>query len=140
MRLEKGYRVWGSDLTSETTPYEAGLGFAVRLEKPGGFEGVDALRAMKANGIPRRLRALVLGDPSSAVLGSEPVRVGTDVVGRVTSGGVAYSSGASVAYAYLPVEHAAVGTEVQIDLFGTWLPARVTAEPLFDPSGERVHS
>jgi len=140
MRLEKSYRVWGTDLTPETTPYEAGLGFAVKLGKTGGFEGADALRAAKERGLSRRLRALVLDDPRDAVLGSEPVRVGTEIVGRVTSGGVAYSSGASVAYAYLPIEHAEIGTEVEIDLFGTWLRARVAVEPLFDPGNERVHS
>jgi 4-methylaminobutanoate oxidase (formaldehyde-forming) len=58
----------------------------------------------------------------------------------VTSGGVAYSCGQSIAFAYLPVEHAAVGTDVEIDLFGSWLPARVAAEPLFDPGNERVHA
>ena len=76
LRLEKGYRVWSTDITPETDPYEAGLGFCVKLDKPGGFEGRDALVATKAAGATRRLRCLVLADPRVVALGSEPVRVG----------------------------------------------------------------
>ena len=137
MRLEKGYRVWGTDLTGETSPYEAGLGFCVKLDKPGGFEGRDALLAARAAGMSRRLRAVVLDDPTRVVLGAEPVRVGGEVVGRVTSGGYGYTLRSSIAYAYLPVEHGP-GTEVEIDLFGEWVRGAVDKDPLFDPSGERV--
>lgn len=137
MRVEKGYRVWGSDLTTETTPYESGLGFCVRLDKPGGFEGRDALLVAKQFGSTRGLRAIVLDDPTRVVLGSEPVRVAADVVARVTSGGFGYSLGMSVAYAYLPSE-VEVGTCVDLDLFGDWVPGTVTAEPLFDPCGDRL--
>jgi 4-methylaminobutanoate oxidase (formaldehyde-forming) len=138
MRLEKGYRVWGSDITPETTPYEAGLGFAVRLDKPGGFLGRDALAAAKERGPSRRLRCLTLADPRSVVLGNEPVRVGGDVVGRVTSGGYGWSVGQSIAYAYLPVAHAAEGTDVEVEIFGRWVGGLVTKEPLLDPAGLRV--
>ncbi len=69
LRLEKGYRVWSTDLTPETNPYEAGLGFCVKLAKPGGFLGADALRAVKAAGVSRRLCCLALDDPRSVVLG-----------------------------------------------------------------------
>jgi 4-methylaminobutanoate oxidase (formaldehyde-forming) len=131
--------VWGSDLTAETSPHEAGLGFCVKLEKPGGFEGRDALVAAKAAGLTRRLRAIVLDDPAQVVIGSEPVRSGTEVVGRVTSGGHGYTLDASIAYAYLPVE-LGPGSAVSIDLFGTWIGGTVGKEPLFDPSGDRVHS
>lgn len=139
MRIEKSYRVWGSDLTAETTPYEAGLGFCVKLDKPGGFEGRAALLAGKEAGLSRRLRAVVLDDPAQLVMGSEPVRADGAVVGRVTSGGFGYSIGASVAFAYLPLELGA-GSEVAIDLFGTWVPGTVRDEPLFDPAGSRVRS
>jgi 4-methylaminobutanoate oxidase (formaldehyde-forming) len=135
MRLEKGYRVWGSDLTAETTPYEAGLGFCVKLHKE--FLGSEALVAARVAGPTRRLRAIVLSDPTCIVLGAEPVRLGGKVVGRVTSGGFGYSIGASIAFAYLPVE-AEPGTPVDVDLFGDWVGAEVAAEPLFDPSGARV--
>ncbi len=137
MRLEKGYRVWGSDLTGETDPYEAGLAFCVKLDKPGGFAGRDALLEARERGLRRRLRAIVLHDPAQVVIGGEPVRVAAEVVGRVTSGGFAYSVGESVAYAYLPTEYG-IGTEVQVNLFGDWIGGVVTKEPLFDPSNVRV--
>jgi 4-methylaminobutanoate oxidase (formaldehyde-forming) len=137
MRVEKGYRVWASDLTAETSPHEAGLGFCVKIDKPGGFEGRDALVTAKEAGLARRLRAIMLDDPRAVVVGSEPVRIGDSVVGRVTSGGFGYSIGASVAYAYLPID---VGpdTAVSIDLFGEWIGATVVREPLFDREGARV--
>jgi 4-methylaminobutanoate oxidase (formaldehyde-forming) len=137
MRLEKGYRVWASDLTAETTPYEAGLGFCVKLDKPGGFSGRDALAVAKQAGPTRRLRAIVLADAKSTVLGNEPVRIGDEVVGRVTSGGYGYTLEASIAYAYLPID-AGPGTKVSVDLFGEWVDGTVTREPLFDPDGTRV--
>ena len=74
-------------------PYEAGLGFCVKLDKPGGFEGRDALRARKERGLSRRLCCLTLADPRAVALGGEPVRVGDEVVGRVTSGGYGYTVG-----------------------------------------------
>src|SRR5215510_8241774 len=87
MRLEKGYRVWGSDITPETTPDEAGLTFAVRTGKP--FLGRDALLAAReaaAGGATgRRLRCLTLDDPATVCLGTEPVRIDGRPVGRVTS-------------------------------------------------------
>jgi 4-methylaminobutanoate oxidase (formaldehyde-forming) len=137
MRVEKGYRVWASDLTAETSPHEAGLGFCVKIDKPGGFQGRDALVTAKEAGLARRLRAIMLDDPRAVVVGSEPVRIGDSVVGRVTSGGFGYSIGASVAYAYLPID---VGpdTAVSIDLFGEWIGATVVREPLFDREGARV--
>lgn len=118
LRLERGYRVWGSDLTTETTPYEAGLGFCVKPDKPGGFVGSDALREAARAGLTRRLCCLALDDPLSVVLGGEPVSVDGAVVGRVTSGGYGYTVRRSIAYAYLPVSSAAAGTAVSIDLFG----------------------
>ncbi|MFI9551782.1 FAD-dependent oxidoreductase [Nonomuraea endophytica] len=109
MRLEKGYRVWGADLGPETTPYEAGLGFCVKMDKE--FLGRAALDASPQ----RRLRRITLDDPRAVVLGNEPVRVGGQVEGRVTSGGYGYTLGASLAYAYLNAEP---GTAVEVELFG----------------------
>jgi 4-methylaminobutanoate oxidase (formaldehyde-forming) len=135
LRLEKGYRVWGADITPEDTPHEAGLGFAVREDKE--FLGRAALEAA---GVPeRRLRCLVLADPRSIALGSEPVRVEGRPVGRVTSGGYCFTVASSVAYAYLPAEHD-VGTEVAVEIFGTWVEGEVASEPLFDPVGERIRA
>src|SRR4029077_18608588 len=98
LRLEKGYRVWGADITPDDTPYEAGLGFAVKLDK-GDFVGREALLARPEP--ERRLCCLVLDAARAVALGWEPVRVGGESVGRVTSGGVGYTVGRSIAYAYL---------------------------------------
>ena len=103
LRLEKGYRVWGSDITADDTPYEAGLGFAVKLDKE--FLGKEALVA--AGEPERRLCCVTLADPRSIALGSEPVRVDGELVGRVTSGGYGYTVERSIAYAYLPAASAA---------------------------------
>jgi 4-methylaminobutanoate oxidase (formaldehyde-forming) len=135
LRLEKGYRVWGSDLTAETTPYEAGLGFCVKLDKPGGFEGREALLAAKEQGLHRKLAAIVLDDPRRVVLGSEPVSVDGRVSGRVTSGGYGYTAGQSIAYAYLAIDDSRPGTAVEIDLFGTLVPGTVVAEPILAAKG-----
>jgi len=131
LRLEKGYRVWAADITPDETPLEAGLEFCVRAEKT--FIGSDALGAPAR----KRLRCLVLNDPRSVALGNEPVRIGDQLAGRVTSGGYGYTVQRSIAYAYLPVE-VDVGTEVAVDVFGEWVPGKVAAEPLFDPAGARV--
>ena len=137
LRLEKGYRVWGSDVTPSDTPFEAGLGFAVRLDK-GEFIGRHALVA--ATEPERRLVCLVLDDPAAVVLGSEPVRVDGRSVGRVTSGGYGYSVGRSIAYAYLPAADGTAGRRVEIVIFGRFVGAEVVAEPLFDPSGEHIRA
>jgi 4-methylaminobutanoate oxidase (formaldehyde-forming) len=136
MRLEKGYRVWGSDITPEDTPYEAGLGFAVKLDKE--FIGKEALLA--AQEPKRKLACLVLEDPRSVALGSEPVRVAGEITGRVTSGGYGYTVERSIAYAYLPAEAVESGRVVEVEIFGEWVPGEVAAEPLFDPSGERIRT
>ena len=138
LRLEKGYRAWSADITPEETPYEAGLGFAVRLDK-GDFLGRDALVAAREAGPRKRLRCLVLDDPRSVCLGNEPVRVDGRVVGRVTSGGYGFAVGRSIAYAYLPPE-VAIGARGDIDVFGTWTGFEVAREPLFDPAGERIRA
>jgi len=130
MRLEKGYRVWSTDITPETTPYEAGLGFCVKLDKPGGFIGREALLAQKEAGISRRLACLRLDEPLRVALGSEPVRIAGKVVGRVTSAGYGYTVEASLAYAYLPIELAVAGTRADIDLFGEWIGAEVVKQPV----------
>jgi 4-methylaminobutanoate oxidase (formaldehyde-forming) len=137
LRLEKGYRVWGADISSEDTPYEAGLGFAVKLDK-GDFAGREAL--LRAPEPERRLCCLVLDDARSVALGSEPVRVGGEPVGRVTSGGYGYTVERSIAYAYLPAELAEPGQPVEVEIFGEAVAGEVAAEPLFDPQGDRVRS
>ncbi len=126
LRLEMGYRVWSTDITAETNPYEAGLGFCVKLDKPGGFVGDAALRASRTAGLSRRLSLLVLEDPRAVVLGSDPVRLGGEIVGRVTSGGFGYTCEKSLAYAYLPIALAEPGTGVEVNLSGRQVAATVT--------------
>ncbi len=141
LRLEKGYRAWAADISPEDTPYEAGLGFAVALDKPGGFIGRDALAAQRSTGTSRTLVGLRLADPLAVALGSEPVRASDGrILGRVTSGGQGYTVGASIAYAYVPSELAVTGTAVDVELFGDWIPATVSLAPFYDPRAERVRA
>ena len=135
MRLEKGYRAWGSDITSETDPYSSGLGFAVRTDKD--FLGRASLP--EANSVAQRLCCVVLDDPRSVALGNEPVSLPNgDVIGRVSSGGLGYSLGVSIAYAWLPVAAAVPGTAVSVEVFGVSVPAEVRADPLYDPTGSNL--
>jgi len=80
----------------------------------------------------------VLSDPRSVALGSEPVRVDGELVGRVTSGGYGYTVERSIAYAYVPTRHAEPGRAVEVEIFGEWVRGEVAPEPLFDPAGERL--
>lgn len=152
MRLEKGYRVWGMDITPETTPHEAGLGFAVARDKDflgrsaleagtgagaGASAGTGADAGASAGAGARRLFCLVLDDPRQVCLGGEPVRAGGLPTSRVTSGGYGHRVDRSIAYAYLPGD-TAPGDRVEVGVTGTWTGAVVTAEPLYDPSSERV--
>ena len=139
LRLEKGYRAWSSDITPDETPFEAGLGFAVDLDKGVEFIGREALVAAKAAGPRKRLRCLVLDDPRTVCLGNEPVRIDGAIVGRVTSGGYGYAIERSIAYAYLPPD-APIGTRSEIDVFGDWVGFEVMREPLWDPANERIRS
>ncbi|MFI7050436.1 FAD-dependent oxidoreductase [Streptosporangium canum] len=130
MRLEKGYRVWGMDITPETTPVEAGLGFAVAKDKD--FLGRSALEAAA-----RSLACLVLDDPRQVCLAGEPVRLGGAPASRVTSGGYGHRVERSIAYAYLPAG-TAPGDRVEVGVTGTWVGATVVAEPLYDPASDRI--
>ena len=138
LRLEKGYRAWSTDITPETTPEAAGLGFAVRMDKASPFVGRDALLAEQAAGGPaERLRCIALEDPWAVCLGGEPVRIDRETAGRVTTGGYGYRVERSIAYAYLPAD-AVPGVTVEIDIFGELVTGTVVAEPLYDPR-ERAH-
>ncbi|MDQ3030280.1 MAG: FAD-dependent oxidoreductase [Actinomycetota bacterium] len=138
LRVEKGYRSWGTDMWAEHNPYEAGLGFAVRMDS-GDFVGREAL--LRAGTQPtRRLTCLVLDDPSKLVLGKEPVLADGRVVGFVTSAAQGYSVGQSIAYAWLPTSVADGGAMLEIEYFGQRYPARVAADPLFDPQMQRMRA
>ena len=100
LRLEKGYRYWSGEISPDYTPYEAGIGFAVKLDKAD-FIGKDALVKQKAEGIKRKLCAMTISDNRTIMLGKEPIRIGDKIVGWVASGGFGYSVNESIAYAYL---------------------------------------
>jgi 4-methylaminobutanoate oxidase (formaldehyde-forming) len=140
LRLEKGYRYWSADITPDYTPFEAGLGFAIALDKPVDFIGRQALIEAKAKGLTQKLCCLTLADPNTITFGSEPVRHEGNVVGWVTSGGYGYSVGKSIAYGYLPVELARPGTRLTVECFGAEVEAVVEREPLYDARGERVRA
>ena len=129
LRLEKGYRLRGSDIHTEYDPFEAGLGWTVKLDK-GNFLGRDALLARRERGLERRLSCMTLDDPEAVVLGKEPILDGERVLGYVTSSNRGYGVGKHIAYGYLPVRNAAPGIRVEIEYFGERLAATVAAEPL----------
>jgi len=137
LRLEKGYRYWSGEITPDYTPYEAGLGFAVKLNK-GDFIGREALVKQKETGLEQKLCCIAISDDRTIALGKEPIRAGEEIIGWVASGGYGYSVGISMAYAYLPVEHSKPGTALSIEFFGTQVDAEVIKSPLWDPKGERI--
>ena len=138
LRLEKGYRAWGHDMTTQHDPYEAGLGFAVRPEK-GDFVGRAALAGRSADTVARRLCCLTVDDGHTVVLGHEPVYRGGAPVGYVTSAAFGHTVGRPIAYAWLPGD-TAPGTSVEIEYFGRRVPATVAREPLVDPEMARIRA
>ncbi|PNH85927.1 FAD-dependent oxidoreductase [Arthrobacter sp. AFG20] len=136
LRLEKGYRLWGTDMTTEHHPYQSGLGFSVAKDKVG-FVGAEALAALKEQPAEKVLRCLTVDDGTSIVLGKEPVYVGGVASGYVTSAAYGYSIRKPIAYAWLPAA-VSEGDAVEIEYFGRRVPATVSAEPLFDPGMERL--
>ncbi len=137
LRLEKGYRSWGTDIQTDYNPYEAGLGFTVKPDK-GDFIGRDALVSTKASEITRRLSCITLDAPRCVVMGKEPILDGDRVIGYVTSANFGHSIGMPIAYGYLPTSHTKPGTEVDILYFGERLRGTVSSEPLYDPKGEKL--
>lgn len=136
LRLEKGYRSWGTDMITEHNPYEAGVGFAVKKGKQG-YVGQTALEALALEPVTRKLCCLTVDDGRSVVLGKEPVFHEGKAVGYVTSAAFGYSIGKPIAYAYLP-STIVEGGVVELEYFGRRVNATVTAEPLFDPQGSRL--
>ena len=138
LRLEKGYRSWGTDMTTEHNPYEAGLGFAVSAQKTD-FVGQEALQGVSDSTIGRRLACVVIDDGCSVVLGREPVFLDGQPVGYVTSAAFGHTVAAPIAYAWLPAS-ATPGTQVEIQYFDRRIAATVAAEPLVDPEMKRIRA
>jgi glycine cleavage system aminomethyltransferase T len=135
LRLEKGYRALGSDIHAEYNPYEAGLGWAVRMNQ-GDFLGREALQKFDPASLEKKLCCLTMED--GMALGKEPILSGDDCVGFITSTNYGYSVGKHIAYGYLPIDYAEQGTELEIEYLGKRFPARVDADPLFDPAMKRL--
>jgi 4-methylaminobutanoate oxidase (formaldehyde-forming) len=137
LRLEKGYRYWSADVTPDDTPWEAGLGFCVKLDK-GEFIGRGALVEQRARGVERRLVCLALPAGAAVPVGGEPIVDGPRSVGRVTSGGYGYAVGFPIAYGYVPEMRSAPETGLAVEIFGESVPAQVRQEPLYDPRHTKV--
>ncbi|WP_309647592.1 FAD-dependent oxidoreductase [Nocardioides sp.] len=137
LRLEKGYRSFGADMTWDHDPYEAGLGFAVKMAKDD-FVGKAALVDLDPGAAARKLVCLTSTDPLAVVMGKEPVLADGAPVGYVTSAAWGHTVERAIAYAWVPADHAAPGTEVEIGYFDQRLPYVVTEEPLFDPAMTRL--
>jgi 4-methylaminobutanoate oxidase (formaldehyde-forming) len=141
LRLEKGYRYFTADITPMETPYEAGLGFCVHLDK-GNFIGRGALVKQKAEGVKRKLCTLVLTDTDEFVqiYGGEAVYHDGRVLTRVRSGGYGFTVKKNIMYAYLPADLAKQGNRFIVDLIEGRREAEVTASVLFDPKGEKLRA
>ncbi len=137
LRIEKGYRYWSGEISPDYTPFESGIGFAVKLDKAD-FIGKDALVKQKAEGIKRKLCTMTISDNRTIMLGKEPIRVEDKIVGWVASGGFGYSVNESIAFAYLPMEYSKVGTKLEIEYFGEKVNAEVVQSVLWDPKAERI--
>ena len=133
LRIEKGYRSAGADMTTEHTPAAAGLSFAVKSSKQD-FVGKKALDQRECTS---RLRTIKFDDPAAVVLGKEPVTVDGKVVGYVTSAGWSPTIGACLAYAWLPSDLPDL-TAVEVDYLRTSYGALVISDPVVDPEMARI--
>jgi 4-methylaminobutanoate oxidase (formaldehyde-forming) len=139
LRIEKAYRHFGHDITDEDTPWEAGLGFAVKLDKPGGFIGREALLRQRETGLPKRLVQFKLQSPEPLLYHNEPIWRGAAIVGFIRSGMYAHTLGAAVGLGY--VSDAANGVEpdaYEIEVAGVRHAALASLRPLYDPKQERI--
>lgn len=141
LHFEKGYCLWGSELTPDYTPYDAGLGFCVALNK-GDFLGREALAAIAKQGPKWKLCTFTLdADPPVMLRGSEPILHNGKVIGVTTGGGYGYSVAKTIAYGYVPVAEAGRATGYQIEVYNKIFPAgREPQRALYDPERKRILS
>ncbi|HEX4676674.1 MAG TPA: FAD-dependent oxidoreductase [Steroidobacteraceae bacterium] len=141
LRMEKSYRMWGSDMTPDYTPFETGLDRFVRLKK-GAFIGKDALEKQLASGVPNKFVTLeVHGVTDADPLGNEPLfDKGGKIVGRATSGYYGHTLRKSLAIGYAKAEFAAVGTELEIEILGERKKATVVQESPYDPDNKDLRA
>ena len=130
LRLEMGYPLNGSDLTPDYTPLEAGLGFAVKLAK-GEFIGSEILAGQKEHGLKQKLVGFEMVAKGPPPRPHYPIEKDGTVIGEISSGGVSPSLGKGIGMAYLPIENSKLGTEIQIDIRGRKLAAKVVKKPFY---------
>jgi dimethylglycine dehydrogenase len=140
MRLEKSYRMWGTDLSIEYSPFEAGLDRFVRMNK-GEFIGRAALERQLAAGVPNRFVTLEVHDVGDAdPLGNEPLYAGGQMVGRATAGYYGHVLGKSLALGYVKTAHAVVGNALEIEILGQRRRATVLVESPLDPENQKLRA
>ena len=147
LRMEKGYRHWGHDISPDDSPLEAGLGFVVAWDKPGGFIGREALLAQKQAGLTRRLTQFALADPDKLLYHNEPIWRDGLIVGSITSGMYGHTLDASLGMGYvagpaggLADRDYVLSGSYEVEVAGERVPARVSLEPWYDPQSTRVRS
>jgi len=138
LRLEKGYKYFTADITPLENPYEGGVGFCVNLEK-GDFIGRDALMKIRDSELERRLATITIGDSEYlTIYGGEAVMDGDTTLGRLRSAGYGYTVQKNIGYVYLPMDKSAVGTKLEVEVFGQRVPAEVAPDVLVDPKSEKL--
>jgi 4-methylaminobutanoate oxidase (formaldehyde-forming) len=143
LRLEKAYRSWGHDISSNDDLISSGLGFNVAWDKPNGFIGIEALQKIKEIGSNRRLMQLLLQDPDQYLLHDEPIFRDGKLVGRVGSTGYAHTLGGSVTLAWISAPEITTDEwfnsgEYQIQMISGLVPATASITPLYDPNSARI--
>jgi dimethylglycine dehydrogenase len=141
LRIEKSYRMWGSDLTPDYSPFEAGLDRFVRMSK-GEFVGKSALEAQLAKGVPHRFVTFEVHDVTDAdPLGNEPLfDVKGNIIGRATAGYYGHALEKSLGLGYIRPEHAAVGGRIQIEILGERRHATVLVDSPYDPENKDLRA
>ena len=141
LRIEKGFRHFGHDITCEDHVLEAGLGFAVKTSKPD-FIGRDAVLRKKENGLDRRLLQFVLNDSEPLLYHNEPILRDGELVGHLTSGNYGHTIGAAIGLGYVPCKDETVSdilaSNYEIDVAGSKIRADVGIKPIYDPKSDRV--
>jgi dimethylglycine dehydrogenase len=139
LRMEKSYRGWGSELTTEIDMIEASMERFLRLDKED-FIGKAPTLLNKQRGPRMKLVCMEVGNTDSDCMGNEPVYHGGKVVGVTTSGGYGHAVDKSLAFAYVPPQLSANGTEFDIMVFTEMRKARTIPESIWDPANERLKS
>ncbi|WP_375590464.1 FAD-dependent oxidoreductase [Hoeflea alexandrii] len=143
LRLEKGYRAWGSDITPNDTPHEAGLGWAVRRNSNTGFVGQQALATITGQPLKKRFAGFVIDDPDAVLVGRETILRNGQPVGYLTSGGYGYTIGKSVGYGYVRNEDGVSNDfledgDYELVIAMERFSARIGLKPFIDPANARV--